>query len=251
MTQTYQPRRIRVRALTMIVSSLILATGIGYGLNLVGAGLAAKAGNAITVTGQARTSATADNAVWILYVQESSPNVSAAVTKVGNSVTALSNYLTTGGIAATGISQGGVNTNPVNEYVNGNPTGRVLSYQANQSVTVRSTNVVLVNQLSNGIGKLLQTGVNINNSGPQFYVSNLAALRPQLLAAAMKDAQARALSITKAVGSKLGTVLSVTSGPVQVTSPDSVDTSGGGLYDTTTIPKTVTVTVSVAFKVSK
>ncbi len=107
----------------------------------------------------------------------------------------------------------------------------------------------LINSLSNGIGTLLQTGVNINNYGPQFYVSNLAALRPTLLAQAMVDAKARGISVTKAVGSKLGNVIAVSSGPVQVTSPDSVDTSAGGMYDTTTIQKTVTVTVSVSFKV--
>jgi len=67
----------------------------------------------------------------------------------------------------------------------------------------------------------------------------------------MRDAKSRGISITAAVGSKLGAVLSVSSGPVQVTAPDSVDTSSGGMYDTTTIPKTVTVTVSVSFKVSK
>ena len=126
----------------------------------------------------------------------------------------------------------------------------MLSYQASQSVTVRSKDVNRVYSLSNGIGALLQTGVNINNYGPQFYVSNLAALRPALLAQAMVDAKARGISMTKAVGSSLGSVIAVSSGPVQVTSPDSVDTSGGGMYDTTTIPKTVTVTVSVSFKVN-
>lgn len=244
-----KPRPSLAKPISMIVAAIILTVGIGYGLSLVGQGLAARAGNSVTVTGQARTNATADNAVWTLNAQESSALVSNAVKKVEASVTALTNYLTKGGIPASSIQSGGVNTNAISEFINGNPTGRVLSYQANQSVTVRSSDVNLVNSLSNGIGTLLQTGVNINNYGPQFYVSNLAILRPTLLAQAMVDAKARGISMTKAVGSKLGNVIAVSSGPVQVTSPDSVDTSGGGLYDTTTIPKTVTVTVSVSFKV--
>ena len=109
----------------------------------------------------------------------------------------------------------------------------------------------MIKNLSNGIGVLLQTGVNVNNNGPQYYVSNLATLRPKLLADAMKDAKSRGEAITGAVNSKLGAVLSVTSGPVQVTAPDSVDTSAGGMYDTSSIAKTVTVTVSVSFKTSK
>ncbi len=250
MDETTKPHRFSTKFYSLIISALILAFGTGYGLSLVGQGLAARAGNSVTVTGQARTNATADNSVWTLNAQESSQSAAAAVTKVGKSVDALTKYLVTGGIPASGIQTGGVNTNAVNEYINGNPTGRVLSYQASQSVTVRSKDVNRVYSLSNGIGSLLQTGVNINNYGPQFYVSNLAVLRPALLAQAMVDAKARGTSMTKAVGSSLGSVIAVSSGPVQVTSPDSVDTSGGGMYDTTTIPKTVTVTVSVSFKVN-
>ena len=250
MDETTKAHHYSTKFYGLIISAIILAFGTGYGLSLVGQGLAARAGNSVTVTGQARASATADNAVWTLNAQESSPLVASAVTKVEASVTALTKYLVKGGILASDIQTGGVNTNAVAEYINGNPTGRILSYQANQNVTVRSSNVNLVNSLSNGIGALLQTGVNINNYGPQFYVSNLATLRPTLLAQAMVDAKERGISMTKAVGSKLGSVIAVSSGPVQVTSPDSVDTSGGGLYDTTTIPKTVTVTVSVSFKVN-
>ena len=46
-----------------IIASLIMAIALAYGLSLVGQGFAARAGNSVTVTGQARTSATADNAV--------------------------------------------------------------------------------------------------------------------------------------------------------------------------------------------
>lgn len=239
------------RLIATIAGAAILALGIWQGLRLVGDGLAAKAGNAITITGQARTSATADKVVWTLNVQENAKTVGPAVQKVERSVASLKEYLTKGGIAEEGIEVGGVNTYANNEYKNGNMTGAILSYTANQTVTVRSKDVEQIRNLSNGIGALLQTGVNVNNYGPQYYVSNLASLRPQLLADAMKDAKLRGETMTKAVGTKLGPVMAVTSGPVQVTAPDSTDTSAGGIYDTSSIPKTVTVTVSVSFKVSK
>ena len=239
------------KVVALIASAAILAVGIWQGMRLVGDGLAAKAGNAITVTGQAKTSATADKVVWTLNVQENSKNVGPAVQKVEASVTSLKKYLTDGGIASEAIEVGGVNTYANNEYKNGNMTGAILSYTANQNVIVRTTDVDKVKALSNGIGALLQTGVNVNNYGPQYYVSNLASLRPQLLAEAMQDAKLRGQTMTKAVGTKLGAVIAVSSGPVQVTAPDSTDQSAGGMYDTTTIPKTVTVTVSVSFKVSR
>jgi hypothetical protein len=114
---------------------------------------------------------------------------------------------------------------------------------------VRSKDVQLIAKLSQGIGAILQAGVSVNNYGPQYYVSTLPKLRPQLLEAAMKDAKIRADAITKAVGGKVGSVQAVRAGVFQVTTPDSTMTSDGGAYDTSSIEKTVTSTVSVTFSV--
>lgn len=237
------------KGLVFLVSTVLLAAAFFFGLSLVGKGFAARAGEGITVTGSAKTSATADKAVWILSAQEISKTQSTAVEKVDQSVTSLKQYLLKGGIPDAGLEVGPVSTSANEEYINGSSTGRILSYRAARNVTVRSKDVELVQQLSNDIGTLLSSGVNVANYGPQFYISNLPKLRPQLLAEAMKDAKVRATSIVKVTGGSVGPVVSVRSGPFQVTAPDSTDTSAGGYYDTNTIDKTVTSTVTVVFKV--
>jgi hypothetical protein len=171
--------------------------------------------------------------------------------EVGADVDAVSAYLTKGGIPASALTLGAVSTYANEEWQNGNNTGRILSYRASRDITVRTTDVQLVYKLSQGIGSLLQSGVNVNNYGPQYYISTLPDLRPQLLEEAMLDAKTRAVAITKAVGGSVGAVQSVKSGVFQVTTPDSTMVSDGGAYDTSTIEKTVTSTVSVTFAVSK
>lgn len=237
----------RRKAVTIIVSAVILALALGVGLTQVGTGFATRAGNGITVTGSAKTSAVADNAVWTLSVSLSSPTVGAAVKKVDSDVAALSSYLTQGGIAADALTLGAVSTYANEEYVNGNSTGRILSYRASRDVTVRTKDVQLVSKLSQGIGTLLGTGINVNNYGPQYYISNLPELRPELMSEAMKDAKLRAESLTKAVGGSLGSLANVKAGPIQITTPDSTMTADYGAYDTSTINKTVSATVSVTF----
>ena len=237
----------RRKAITIIVSAVILALALGVGLTQVGTGFATRAGNGITVTGSAKTSAVADNAVWTLSVSLSSPTVGAAVKKVDSDVAALSSYLTQGGIAADALTLGAVSTYANEEYVNGNSTGRILSYRASRDVTVRTKDVQLVSKLSQGIGTLLGTGINVNNYGPQYYISNLPELRPELMSEAMKDAKLRAESLTKAVGGSLGSLANVKAGPIQITTPDSTMTADYGAYDTSTINKTVSATVSVTF----
>ena len=237
----------RRKAITIIVSAVIIALALGVGLTQVGSGFATRAGNGITVTGSAKTSAVADNAVWTLSVSLSSPTVGAAVKKVDSDVAALSSYLTLGGIAADALTLGAVSTYANEEYVNGNSTGRILSYRASRDVTVRTKDVQLVSKLSQGIGTLLETGINVNNYGPQYYISNLPELRPELMSEAMKDAKLRAESLTKAVGGSLGSLANVKAGPIQITTPDSTMTADYGAYDTSTINKTVSATVSVTF----
>ena len=239
------------RSITVIAASLIMALAVGGGLVKVGAGFAARTDNGITVTGSAKTTATADNVVWTLNVALSSQLVADAVRKVGADVDAVSAYLTKGGIPADALTLGAVSSYANEEWQNGNNTGRILSYRASRDITVRTKDVQLVYKLSQGIGSLLQNGVNVNNYGPQYYISTLSDLRPQLLEDAMKDAKTRAVAITMAVGGSVGAVQSVKSGVFQVTTPDSTMVSDGGAYDTSTIEKTVTSTVSVTFAVSK
>ena len=239
----------RRKAVTIIVSSVIIALALGVGLTKVGTGFATRAGNGITVTGSAKTTANADNVVWTLSVNLSSPTVAAAIKKVDSDVAGLSDYLTKGGIAADALTLGPVSTYANEQWLNGNNTGKILNYRASRDVVVRTKDVQLVAKLSQGIGSIMQKGVTVNNYGPQYYISTLPAMRPKLLAEAMQDAKVRAEAITKAVGGKVGSVQSVKSGPFQVTTPDSTMTQDSGAYDTSSIDKTLTATVSVTFSV--
>jgi uncharacterized protein len=238
------------RTLSLIVSAAILAIAMGLGLNQVGSGFASRSGEGISVTGSARVNVSADKAVWTLNAEQVAPTISESVKRVENATVAVSRYLTDGGVPSDSIELGSVSAYAQEEFLNGNNTGRILNYRGSRTITVRSTDVQLIKKLSSGIGSLLQSGVSVTNYGPQYYVSKLSELRPELLKQAMEDAQVRAKAIVEATGGKVGNVMSVRSGPFQVTSPDSVDTSSGGYYDTSTIEKTITSTVTVSFKVN-
>ena len=238
------------RSLSLIVSAAILAIAMGLGLNQVGSGFASRSGEGISVTGSARVNVSADKAVWTLNAEQVAPTISESVKRVENATVAVSRYLTDGGVPSDSIELGSVSAYAQEEFLNGNNTGRILNYRGSRTITVRSTDVQLIKKLSSGIGSLLQSGVSVTNYGPQYYVSKLSELRPELLKQAMEDAQVRAKAIVEATGGKVGNVMSVRSGPFQVTSPDSVDTSSGGYYDTSTIEKTITSTVTVSFRVN-
>ncbi len=232
----------------LMVSALLVAVALVVGLVAVGHGASVRGNNTgITITGESSASVSANQVVWTLTAQEIAPTAREAVSMVAADVTSLSAYLQAGGIDVSKLVLSGVSTADNEQYINGNPTGKILNYQASRNITVNSNNVYLIQKLSQGIGQVLETGANIDSSGPQYYVSNLQKLRPRLIAAAMRDAKARAIALVSATGGSVGSVRSARSGPFQVNAVGSVEVSSGGVYDTTTIRKTVSTTVTVVF----
>lgn len=238
----------RRKGIVIIIAAAMVAAALGAGLARVGAGFAARASNGITVTGSAKTTAKADNVVWTLNVTQVSPTAGPGITKVNAGVDAVTKYLVDAGISNSEITLGSLSSYGNEEYKNGNSTGRIISYRVSRDITIRTKNVDLVFKLSQDIGSLIATGVSVNNYGPQYLLSTLQDLRPKLLAEAMKDAKVRANAITKAVGGSVGAVTNVRSGVIQVTTPDSTMATDSGMYDTSSIDKTVTATVSVTFQ---
>jgi hypothetical protein len=234
--------------IALMVSSLLVAVSFVIGLVAVGHAISVRDSNTgITITGEASAAVSANQVVWTLTAQEIAPTAQGAVSMVAADVKSLSAYLKSGGIDVSTLVLSGVSTSNNEQYINGNPTGIILNYQASRNITVNSDNVYLIQKLSQGIGQVLETGANIYSSGPQYYVSTLQKLRPRLIAAAVRDAKSRAIALTSATGGSVGSVRNAKSGPFQVNAVGSVEVSGGGIYDTTTIRKTVSTTVTVVF----
>ena len=237
--------------IALMVSALLVAMALVIGLIAVGRGVSVRGSNTgITITGEASASVSANQVIWTLTAQEIAPTAQGAVSEVAADVKSLSAYFQTGGIDVSKLVLSGVSTSANEQYINGNETGKILNYQASRNITVNSNNVYLIQKLSQGIGQVLETGANIDSSGPQYYVSTLQKLRPRLIAAAMRDAKARAVALVSATGGSVGSVRNARSGPFQVNAVGSVQVSSGGVYDTTTIRKTVSTTVTVVFNLN-
>lgn len=227
----------------LIFSALLLSLGFGSGLWFVGSAIDNRDEKGITALGSASISATADTAIWTLYLSESEPNVSASVASVMEELNSLRTYLIEGGVAESQITVSGLSTNQ--DY---GQSGPIDSYTASLTVRIRSTDVQLISNLNRDIDKLLATGISLNTTSPEYYVSNLADLRPQVQEAAVKDARTRAKVMVEAIGGEIGDPIAISSGSVTVTPPDTIEGDYGG-YDLTTIEKSIRAVVTVTFEV--
>lgn len=239
--------RDRATIAIIVLPLLLLAFAFGWGLNRVAGGIERRSSDVISVRGTAQRNVKAEAAVWRLTVTENGETAGIALDKVANGLKIVQEFFKTKDISDDAITLGSVSTYSNKEYINGNATGRVLSYEATREITLRLDDVDKVAALSSDLGVVLSQGVQLYTPGPEYYLKSLTTLRPELLAEAMVDAQTRATNLLKAVGAKVGSVRGVNSGPFQVTAADSTDVESGGYYDTASITKTVIATVTVEF----
>jgi len=226
----------------LVVAAILVTAGLVVGLWFVGTGIATR-GEGITVSGSASLPATADRAEWSLATSAQGDSTAVAAAQVNTTVAVLVDYLREGGLPASAIAVGGMTTGPV--YGSDGPTGRV---EASAAITVRTDDVARVAALNEGIGSLLARSGDllVSNGAPQYSLSTLAELRPEVQRAAVEDARARAEIMVSAVGGRLGPPLALSTGSVQVTALDSVEGEYGS-YDLSTVDKSVRAVVSVTF----
>jgi len=240
-------REAESRFIPLAVAVVLLAASLAWGLSRVGDGIALRNDDTVSVRGTAQRNVKADRALWKLTVTQSADTAAAALAAVESGVAIVQAFFTKNQVPTDAVALGSVSTYANKEYVDGNATGRVLSYEANREVILRLADVDKVASLASQFGEVLAQGVNIYTGGPEYYLDSLSTLRPELLAEAMSDARARAVSLLEAVDSSVGDVRSVSSGPFQVTARDSTDVESGGYFDTASIEKTVIATVLVEF----
>lgn len=213
----------------------------------VGNGIARRGGDTVSVRGTAQRNIKADRAVWKLSVSQSAETAAAAIAGVSTGVDQVVKFMKSNDVTDDEIVFGSITSFANKEYIDGNSTGRILSYEASREVIIRMDDVDKVASLAADLGEVLALGVNIYTGGPEYYLDALESLRPTLLAEAMTDAKLRAETLLGAVDGKIGKVRSVSSGPFQVTARDSTNVESGGYYETASIEKTVVATVLVEF----
>jgi hypothetical protein len=199
--------------------------------------------NVIIVTGSAKKRIHSDYIVWNLSVTSQQPSATSAAKELAGWTSAIRSFLSREAVQGDELTVQPISTEAVTSK------GRVTSYRLTRTFEVRSGRVTEIGAVADRSAQLLAQGIPLSASSPQYVYTRLPALRPQLLAAATKDAQTRARVIVDATGSHLGKLRGVDVGVFQVTSPNSTEVQDYGVYDTSTLEKDVTAVVNVTFGV--
>ncbi|MBU6321092.1 MAG: SIMPL domain-containing protein [Patescibacteria group bacterium] len=240
----------RFRENQFVPAALVLgAAFLIVGVIAAWAALAIKnANNALTVTGSATADVAADSARWTVSATRSTTEggIPAATAQVIADAKVVASYFENQGLASTTI--GAVHADQ--DYSYSQDPNAPKHYIVRQDVSVYSDNPALVQKLSQDISALTNQGLVLQVQDPQYLISTLPSYRISLAGAAVADAKARAGQIVKGTGQSVGRLKSASTASVQVLAKGSMDVSDYGTYDTSTIDKTVMVTVRATFGIN-
>jgi len=229
----------------LLAGLTLLAAALLFGSFAIGSGIRDRnRSDVVTVTGSAKQRITSDYAIWDMSVSAQDASASAAERQLSTAAGSVRSFLLSHGLTASELA-----TQPI--YTETLTRGNTITgYRLTRNFEVRSSRVQAVAAAAEASSTLLEQGVPLSAQPLQYVFTRLASVRPQLLAAAVKDAQERAKVLVEATGSKLGTLRGVDVGVFQVTSPNSTQVSDYGVYDTSTLQKDVTAVVNVTFALS-
>jgi len=118
-----------------------------------------------------------------------------------------------------------------------------------QTITVRSSDVPRVEKASREITGLLEQGVSITSGAPSYFYTRLGELKVEMLAAAGKDARARADNILKSTGgAAIKKLRSTNMGIININPANSTETSAEGNNDRTSFEKDIITIVRAEFE---
>ena len=230
----------------ILVSCLIITFGLLIA-TLIFASKISKDEN-ITVTGSASKIVKSDSAKLSFTVRSRKTNQKETFANLKIQIPKVVEYLKSKGIKEIDIkAMDGYSVFRQNDK--GYSTNEIIGYEGSQLIEIKSNDVLKIKEISTDIQSLIDKGINIEVYSPQYFYSDLASIKIDLLKEASLDAKQRANSMLEATGANVGKVKSMRMGVFQITPVDSTMVSDMGINDTSSIDKKVTAVANVVFKV--
>ncbi len=244
-----EKRNSWVSALIIGLSVVISCIAIAYGLSH----FRSESTHIISATGSASVDFEADIIIWRGSFSSVAYTSQDAYAKIKKDADIVKQYLTSNGVTDDEIVFNSVDIGRTYRDIydiNGNYTGSEADgYKLSQSVTVSSSNLDTVEKISRDISRLLDQGVELTSDSPEYYYSDLDALKLDLIDKASINAKERIDIVAKNSGASLGKLKNSNLGVFQITAKNSGTSSYSydGAFDTSSRHKTASITVRLEY----
>lgn len=237
----------KIEKFQILLLAVVLAFGLVIATKIISNVIPS---DGIAVTGSASKTVQSDNGILNFEIGVKQRTRKLAYDSVQKQIPIVKSYL-----KSKGFEDKDIEIKPSRGYnsykllPNGNSTNEVAYYNLYQPFVVKANDVEKIKKLSTDITNLMDKGIEIDVSAPEYYYSKLSELKVSLLNEASKDAKQRASAMLKATGNRTGKIQSVKMGVFQITDANSTDVSDSGIYNVYSIEKKVTAVANVVFKI--
>jgi len=233
----------------LFVAVLLAATGIVASLILSRPWVAFRTVKPLSVTGYAELPVTADHGVLEATLTYTNESRKTAYETCGQNLDRIRSLTLDceSGCTVTELSTNIEEVRKLNDQ--GKRMNQIDYYAVKRRLKIESANVEFIRALARQIYDLNADGLRIHVSGPRYYVSDLGALKLELVEAATQNAMERGQTIAQNADADLGKLVAARQGVIQITQPNSTDTSDWGIYDTQTIQKVAKITVKLEMEI--
>jgi hypothetical protein len=211
-----------------LASALVIAAGMIVGGYLLGDGLtrAREADRAVTVRGLAERDVTADLATWTIAYSATAPDLASAQASVDRDSTAIRAFFKELGFPADALQPTGVNVMTMTN-------DGLTSFTVRQRMALRTTDIKRAQNAVKRQFDLVRRGVMLEEgSGMAYTFTKLNDIKPEMVAAATRDARSSAEQFAKDSGTSVGQIKGATQGYFEITARDGDSGGGWGVSDT-------------------
>lgn len=204
-----------MRSGTIFISSAIVALGLAFAGYFIGDGFyeGRKSERRVTVRGLAEQEIAADMANWRLRFTAAGNELTLVQGKIEGDFLKLKAFLIEAGLTEAEIQLGQLDV--VDQIAQQYRSGPINNnrFIISQNVQVRSDKVLTIEALSRQTGELVKQGLILqDNQGPSFVFTRLNDIKPDMIAAATKDAREAAEKFAEDSGAQVGSILRASQG---------------------------------------
>jgi len=206
----------------------ILAVGLIAGGYLLGDGLtrAREADRSVSVRGLAERDVMADLATWTISYSSSAGDMASAQAGVDRDTAAIRAFFKELGFPDDALQPTGVNVSSYSQ-------DGYVTFTVRQRMTLRTTDIARAQRAVRRQFDLVRRGVLLEEgSGMSYAFTKLNAIKPEMIAAATKDARAAAQQFANDSDTDVGGIKYASQGYFEITSRDGDDGGGWGSADT-------------------
>ena len=211
-----------------LAAAVVLAVGMTLGGYLLGDGLrrSREADRAVTVRGLAEREVTADLATWTIAYSATASDMASAQARIDANSQDIKAFFSGLGFPAEALQPTGVNVSTMNDH-------GVTRFTVRQRMALRTTDIKRAQDAVRRQFDLVRRGVMLEEgSGMAYTFTRLDTIKPEMVAAATKDARRSAEQFAKDSGTGVGGIKNATQGYFEVTARDGDSGGGWGVSDT-------------------